>query len=69
MKHTDEKVQKELREFFSLDKEAQRASLFDSFIWLLTDAVAKDDPEMIKSCARLVTEMWNESNEGEDDES
>jgi len=53
-----------LEEYHAADDEGKKAIIFESLMRLLTAAIADgDDIEMIKSYARLVTEVWNSYDE------
>jgi len=54
---------KTLKEFQGMDEAEQRRVLFESLMGLLDDAVKEDDAVMMKSYARLVTEMFFDEGE------
>ena len=54
---------KTLQEFQGMDEAEQRRVLFESLMGLLDDAVKEDDAVMMKSYARLVTEMFFDEGE------
>jgi len=54
---------KTLQEFQGMDEAEQKRVLFESLMGLLDDAVKEDDAVMMKSYARLVTEMFFDEGE------
>lgn len=54
---------KTLQEFQGMDEAEQKRVLFESLMGLLDDAVKEDDAVMMKSYARLVTEMFFDQGE------
>lgn len=56
----DEEERRELQKFAASSKAEQKAVLFETLMSLLADAVEADDTVMIKSYARVSTELWFE---------
>ena len=64
MTNEEQEKQQALQEWANADESEQTAMMFDGLMNLLADAVANDDAKMIKSYARLVTEIY--LNQGDD---
>lgn len=54
----NEEERRELHKFATSSEAEQKAVLFETLMSLLADAVEADDTVMIKSYARVSTELW-----------